>query len=217
MKVGTDGVLLGAWVEVNGAERILDVGAGTGLIALMCAQRSGSFIDAVEVDTDSSDQAAVNCKNSPWKDRIEVHCRTFQQYAIEARVTYDVIVSNPPFFRNSLKPPDSKRSLARHDDRLNSESLIHYSIKLLSPAGRLALILPYDQSDQFINQAWFYDLYMVRKTAVRPYPGKNYTRCMIEFSRQHTANFVSNEITIRKGAGDGYTEEYKALTSEFYL
>jgi tRNA1Val (adenine37-N6)-methyltransferase len=217
MKVGTDGVLLGAWVKVNGAARILDVGTGTGLIALMCAQRSVSYIDAVEVDTDASDQATVNCKNSQWTDRIEVHCSTFQQYAIDTPFTYDVIISNPPFFRNSLKPPDGKRSLARHDDRLDSESLIHYSVKLLSPAGHLAIILPYDQADQFINEAWFNQLYVLRKTAVRPYPGKNYTRCLIEFGRQHTASFVSNEITIRKGAGDGYTEEYRDLTSEFYL
>ncbi|HLO58023.1 MAG TPA: methyltransferase [Bacteroidales bacterium] len=217
MKVGTDGVLLGAWTEVKNAERILDVGTGTGLIALMCAQRSDSFIDAVEIDPDASDQATVNFKNSPWKDRIQVYCKPFQQYALETLFTYDVIVSNPPYFRNSLKPPDGKRSLARHDDRLDAETLIHNSIKLLSPTGHLAVILPYDQSDQFINHAWFNQLYVYRKSTVRPYPGKNFTRCLVEFGRQHTANFETNEILIRKGEKDGYSEEYRDLTADFYL
>ena len=138
MKVGTDGVLLGAWVNVENAQRILDVGTGTGLIALMCAQRSESVIDAVEVDRAASEQAAVNCSASPWKDRITVVHDSFQHFAESTAYRYDLIVSNPPFFKNSLKPKGLARSLARHDDRLSYESLLYYTVKILEPGGTLA-------------------------------------------------------------------------------
>lgn len=216
MKVGTDGVLLGAWVNVADAAGILDVGTGTGLIALMMAQRSEGFIHGVELDESAFLQAVENVNRSPWACRIKLFHNSFQQFARDSAGSYDLVVSNPPYFRNSLKPPAKSRSLARHDDHLSYESLVFYSSKVLSDRGRLAVILPAGGFSNFDLIARFHNLQPIRVTHVRPQPGKDLSRCLAEFARGNQNNCHHNEIAIR-GEDHSYTQEYIELTRDFYL
>ncbi|MFO7371213.1 MAG: methyltransferase [Bacteroidales bacterium] len=216
MKVGTDGVLLGAWVNVAGVANMLDVGTGTGLIALMMAQRSEGIIYGVELDESAFLQAGENVKRCPWTGRIKLFHNSFQQFARDSAGSYDLVVSNPPYFRNSLKPPAKSRSLARHDDHLSYESLLFYSSKVLSDRGRLAVILPADGFSKFELIARFHDLLPMRITHVRPQPGKDLSRCLAEFSRDNQKNCHYSEIAIR-GEDHNYTKEYLDLTRDFYL
>ena len=217
MKVGTDGVLLGAWVKVEGTERILDAGTGTGLIALMIAQRSTALIDAVEIDKAASEQAAENCRASRWNARISVVQDSFQHFAQSTTHHYDLIVSNPPFFRNSIKPPEASRSLARHDDQLTYESLLFYSSKILKHTGRLAVIIPAGEINYFTVQARFHGLYPSQIIMIRPHQGKDYSRCLAAFSKNNAEASNVGELSIKKMDDPDYTGEYKALTREYYL
>jgi tRNA1Val (adenine37-N6)-methyltransferase len=216
MKVGTDGVLLGAWVNVADASKMLDVGTGTGLIALMMAQRSEGIIHGVEVDENAFLQAGENVKRSPWAGRIKLFHNSFQQFARDSAGLYDLVVSNPPYFRNSLKPPAKSRSLARHDDNLSYESLLFYTSKVLSDRGRLTVILPADGFSNFELMARFHDLQPIRVTRVRPQPGKDLSRCLAEFSRDNQMNYHYSEIAIRN-EDHSYTKEYIELTRDYYL
>jgi tRNA1Val (adenine37-N6)-methyltransferase len=217
MKVGTDGVLLGAWVNVENARRILDAGTGTGLIALMCAQRSNAVIHAVEIDPKASEQAVQNSTDCPWHDRITIYNDSFQHFAITHTERYNVIVSNPPYFRNSLKSPNSIRTLARHDKKLSYESLLHYAVKLLEPGGRLALIIPDQEISRLTDLAYFKGLHPQRQTHIRPYRAKNYSRCLIEFTGDINRKYESNELIIKEENSREYTMEYKELTKDFYF
>jgi len=217
MKVGTDGVLLGAWVNVAGAHRILDAGAGTGIISLMCAQRSDiAHLDAVEIDSKASEQAAENFRQSPWKHRLTVINDSLQNYALVTGIKYDHIVSNPPFFRNSLKPPGKDRSLARHDDTLNYESLLHYSVSVLNPQGLISLIMPASDHELVTRIAFYNGLYPVRISRVRPCEGKDFSRYLAEFSRDQSEPCHSDDLIIKK-AGNEYTGSFRELTKDFYL
>lgn len=218
MKVGTDGVLLGAWVNVSAAGRILDVGTGTGIIALMCAQRSkDSLIYAVEADNNASSQASENCKLSKWSDRITVVNDSIQHYSSVTDRKYDLIVSNPPYFRNSLKPPVDRRSLARHDDNLSLESLFHYSKKLLNGNGIIALIFPANDMDYADRTAYFNGMNPIRKTFVVPSEGKPCSRCLVEYAGSSSVKCVTDELIIKNGAGTEFTGSFIELTKEFYL
>jgi tRNA1Val (adenine37-N6)-methyltransferase len=217
MKVGTDGVLLGAWVNTEGAGRILDAGTGSGLIAIMMAQRSGAFIDAVETDPASCSQARENVAACPWKERILVHQDSFQTFAGKTANRYDLIVSNPPFFHNSLKPPVKYRAIARHDEKLSYESLLFYTAAILSEEGRLAVILPASEIARFTNLACLHDLHASRQTLVRPDPEKEYSRCLAEFTIHGASSFEKNGISIRNAASAGYSNEYIDITRQFYL
>jgi tRNA1Val (adenine37-N6)-methyltransferase len=216
MKVGTDGVLLGAWANVAGAAKILDVGTGTGLIALMMAQRSEGLIHGVEMDENAFLQAGENVHRCPWPERINLFHNTFQQFARDNAGSYDLVVSNPPYFRNSLKPPAKIRSLARHNDHLSYESLLFYTTALLAYQGRLAVILPASGFSDFEVMARFHGLLPLRITHVRPHPGKDYSRCLAEFSRGNQKDCHCSELVI-KGEDHSYTKEYTELTRDFYL
>ena len=151
MKVGTDGVLLGAWAGTESCSRILDVGTGTGLIALMLAQRSKAVVDAIDIDADACLQAQENAESSLFAGRINVFHSDLVDFAQASTHLYDLIVSNPPYFVDSLKCPNLQRNTARHTDTLTLEDLLQYSRKLLAPQGRIALILPYDQKDRLTD------------------------------------------------------------------
>ena len=152
-KVGTDGVLLGAWVSLEEVQRILDVGTGTGVISLMLAQRTPETvtIDAVEIEEDDALQAAENVRQSPWPEKIKVYHKTIQAFSPGKK--YDLIISNPPFFVESWLPPEKKRSQARHTEQLSFEELLESATRLLSANGRLAVILPFQEGLQFIESA----------------------------------------------------------------
>ncbi len=217
MKVGTDGVLLGAWVNVPGAGRILDAGTGTGLIAIMVAQRSGAVIDAVEIDDKAFTQAVENVAACPWKERIRIHHDSFQHFTSISPIRYDIVVSNPPYFRNSLRPPMKSRSLARHDENLDYRSLLLCTSQLLTPEGRLAIIAPAHEIDHISETAYFHNLFPSQLLKVRPAADKNYSRCLAEFTRNRNKTCIIHDLTIKQDDTEQYTEDYIALTKEYYL
>ncbi len=215
MKVGTDGVMLGAWANVENAKTILDVGTGTGLIALMLAQRSKAHIDAVEIDEPSARQAQENANGSPWKSRVSVYCQSFQQYTDETSSKYDLIVSNPPYFIKSLKSDEVARTVARHNEFLPHSDLLAGISKLLTENGRFAGIFPYVEGNVFVALASTYGLFCNKRVSVY---GKNtgpVKRLLLEFSREKIAVDEST-ITVR-GADGEFTPEYIKLTKDFYL
>lgn len=217
MKVGTDGVLLGACANIKGIKSILDVGTGTGLITLMLAQRSNAPIDAVEIEKDAAQQAMQNVAASPWQERIKIHHIPFQEYSRQTASRYDLIISNPPYYHNDLKSPDVLRNKARHTIQLNYNDLIEGSDKLLTAEGRLCVILPHDMSDAFINHAWFYGLYPLRILKICPTASRPPSRVVLECSRYKNHRPDTTEIAIMKDDLTSYTEEYKKLTDEYYL
>ncbi|MEE4197513.1 MAG: tRNA1(Val) (adenine(37)-N6)-methyltransferase [Bacteroidales bacterium] len=216
MKVGTDGVLLGAWAGVENANRILDVGTGTGLIALMLAQRSNASIDALEIDARACAQALENINHSPWAERIHVIHQSFQDFSEKNAAKYDLIVSNPPYFQNSLTTPDARRTQARHNTDLQLDDLIGGTLQCLAPTGTLSLILPYLEGNLLIAGAAEKGLYCVRKTNVLPKPGRKPKRLLLEFQRNKKPLFEQN-LVIEVSKRHQYSDDYKALTRDFYL
>ncbi len=216
MKVGTDGVLLGSWVDVQGVEKILDVGAGTGLIALMMAQRSSALITGVEIENDAADEAAQNCSHSLWKNRIEIVNSSFQEFAAETKQKFDLVISNPPFFVNNQKSKCNRLAMAKHNDLLPFPELIAGCVKILGAEGRLALILPVVPAQFFIEQAENVGLFLNRLTAVRPNNSKPIHRYLMEFRKIKTA-LVKDCLNIHSDDNIDFMPAYKKLTGEFYL
>jgi tRNA1Val (adenine37-N6)-methyltransferase len=213
MKVGTDGVLLGAWVDCSRVETVLDVGTGSGLIALMLAQRSPAIIDAVDIDKDACRQAQINFENSPFRERLNIYRSSFPDFS--PKMKYDLIVSNPPYFSRSLLSPDKGRTQARHNDTLPFEDLMGKSASLLSPDGKLSLILPFDAFDRIHALAEENGLFLNRKTLVSPLQDRAPKRILLEYSR-HDCSLIENRLSIEK-SHHVYSEEYIALTKDFYL
>jgi tRNA1Val (adenine37-N6)-methyltransferase len=215
MKVGTDGVLLGAWTDVKDAQTILDVGTGSGLIALMLAQRSEALIDAIDIDENACRQAEINFHPSPFDARLHIFQADFLQYA--PGYAYDLIVSNPPYFRNSLKSPDEYRNIARHTGELNWNGLLENSRRLLSAKGRLSLILPYDHFDYIQSLAGQADFHLIRKTLVRPLENRPPKRILLEYAVEGAglAHAGETDIFIEKSR-HVYSQDYIELTKEYY-
>ncbi len=217
MKVGMDGVLVGAWTNTSGAERLLDIGTGTGLIALMMAQKNSSAkIDAIEIDPDAFWEAKLNVENSAWKDRISVEFSSFQEFADRTNNTYDLIVSNPPFFTNGLKAPKENRSQARHSDSLPMEILISGAVRLLNKNGRIALVLPVESLSEIEYLAKKNQLFISRLCRVKPNPLKPDFRILIEISKTQKL-FQEETLLIEFEKHHDYTPQYQELTKDFYL
>lgn len=214
MKVGTDGVLLGAWTTVKNGT-ILDIGTGTGLIAIMLAQRSKTaLIDAIEVEEDAHNQAKENISSCNWKNRISAHHLPIQNF--KPTTQYDLIISNPPFFLASTKAPNEERNTARHTDSLSFDDLIASVIRLLNSEGIFSLILPINEAELFINIATTQHLFLNKKCVIKPNPTKPAKRVLMEFSFSKT-DIVSEELTIETATRHQYTKEYISLTQDFYL
>jgi len=215
MKVGTDAVLFGAWADVEHANRILDIGTGSGVISLMLAQRSQSqvHIDAVEIEHQDAEQAKENVLNSPWPDRISIHQVPIQQF--ESEVKYDLIVSNPPYFNNSFQPPDQNRLRTRHTVALDFNALIKSVIRLLKKDGTFNVVLPYTEGLDFITLAEHHQLFCSRLWSFRSRKEKPIERLLLEF-RFHSFNKEEGEI-VHYEKGDTWTNAYQALTKDFYL
>lgn len=214
MKVGTDGVLLGAWVNVENVQRILDVGTGSGLISLQIAQRNkNTKLVAIEIDKETANQALENVEASPWRNRIQIICKNFRYY--DDIEKFDAIVSNPPYFIDALRSLDVKRRLARHVEELNYNLLFQHSKSLLNPRGAISIIIPSELERLVLNTAWEYDFYLSRRTNVYTSPLKPCRRILFEFKNQQTKCEV-NELYIKDGEGK-YSDEYVALTHDFYL
>lgn len=214
MKVGTDGVLLGAWTDTGNAGSILDVGTGTGLIALMLAQKTNAPVDAIDIDENACRQACENVAASPFSKQIRVIHSSFADF--QPADKYDLIVSNPPYFSQSLKSPDDKRSKARHDDHLLLHDLIGGSKKILSESGRIALILPVEQERKLTEILTQNQLYRTRQTNVIPVAGKQIKRILVELSATPAPDYAPECLAIEVERHK-YTKEYEALTRDFYL
>ena len=216
MKVGTDGVLLGAWTNINNANSILDIGTGTGLIALMLAQRSKANIIAVEIDSDAAKQAHENFIQSKYANQITLINKSIQQYKKTTKNKFDLIVSNPPYFSNALKSPKQNRTTARHTNQLSYYDLIKISKNLLHNNGRLSLIIPIDRENEIDNMCFDNNLFCIRKTCIKPTPDKQSIRVLLEFSPQKKQSNIS-EIIIENNGRHQYSKEYINLTKDFYL
>lgn len=213
MKVGTDGVLLGAWAGCEGARRILDIGTGTGVIALQMAQRNATAqISAVEIDETASRRARANFDMSPWAERLQVVQVAVQQF--EPTEQFDLIISNPPYFVDSLLPPDERRSTARHTHDLTFEELDRAVCRLLHEDGRFAIILPEVEFGRFLMLT---QLHLVRRCNVHSVEGGAIKRVMGEFAKQSTAETIYENIAIEVAKRGEFSEEYRALTKDFYL
>lgn len=215
MKVGTDGVLLGAWASVRNAHRILDIGTGTGLVALMLAQRSlpDANIVALEIDEAAAGQARENVARSSWKERIEVVQVDFKKY--QSSDKFDVIVSNPPYFIDSLGCPDQQRNSARHNDSLTYEDLLAGVAGLLAEDGTFTIVIPADVADRVKMIASAKRMQAVRQLNVITKSGGIPRRTLITFSFSNQECIVEELLT--EVARHQYSKEYVALTREYYL
>ncbi|WP_082429392.1 tRNA1(Val) (adenine(37)-N6)-methyltransferase [Pseudanabaena sp. 'Roaring Creek'] len=218
MKVGTDGILLGASASLPEPAQILDIGTGTGLLALMLAQRSPSAntsIDAVEIDTESYHQAKENIQQSPWGDRINIYRARIQDFAIACPQQYDLIISNPPFFINSYKSPQASRNLARHSDSLPQTDILQIARQLLKPHGHLAIIYPTDLAKKFLDHARDFDLFCDRQVYIKPMPQSAIERILLELSP--TKYPVRETFLTIEEEKHVYTPDYLRLVKDFYL
>ncbi|RQE03499.1 tRNA1(Val) (adenine(37)-N6)-methyltransferase [Prevotella intermedia] len=213
MKVGTDGVLLGSWAK--GGKRILDIGTGTGLIALMMAQRfPDANIDAIEIDENAVIQATENVLRSPFTKQIVVkHC-SLQTYS-EAKEKYDSIVCNPPYFVDSLKNNDNNRTVARHTDTLPFNELIKCAYQLLTPNGHFSLVLPVESYRILEPEAILNGFSVIKKVLVKTTPSKQPKRILVELGKVPDEYFSTTEY-LQDSAGNK-SEWYKEITKEFYL
>jgi tRNA1Val (adenine37-N6)-methyltransferase len=218
MKVGTDGVLLGAWAPIhNNPFSVLDIGAGTGIIALMLAQRThAEQIDALEIDEDAYEQAVDNFENSPWGDRLFCFHAGLDEFIDEPEDEYDLIVSNPPFYSEDYKTENEQRDLARFQDAMPFEELIEAADLLLSENGIFAVILPFKEEVNFIALAKEFELYPTKITRVKGTPRAVIKRVLMAFSRNETSEIEIDELTIEIDRHI-YTPEYIELTKDFYL
>ena len=212
MKVGTDGLLLGAWAQ--GGKHVLDIGTGTGLIALMMAQRfPEAHVDAIDIDADAASQAEDNARRSPFADRVAVRCVSLQEYVAERE--YDSIVCNPPFFTQSLQSPDSKRTLARHSIALPFDDLFRHARRLMSEDGVLSIVVPSDALSQIETAAVMNNLFLVRRCFVRTTRKKPARRLLLSFS-QKPSPFHDEEGVIQEAVNEP-SEWYRNLTCDFLL
>ena len=216
MKVGTDGVLIGAWSDCKNATKILDIGTGTGLISLMMAQRSNAVIDSVEIDKNSFFQAKENILNSNWKNRINIFNISFQNFKKNKSNIYDLIVTNPPYFINSQKANTVERTNARHNNLLPHSELLAGADRLLTENGLFCLILPIEQIENFIKLANEYNLFCTKLLKVKPKAEKDPKRALIEFRREKN-KYEEQTLIIEKDKRHDYTEQYKNLIKNFYL
>ena len=214
MKVGTDGVLLGAWAPIEAASSILDIGTGTGLVALMLAQRCvTASITAVEIDEQAACQARENIEASSWSQRIKVVNVDFKNWETDER--FDLIVSNPPYFSDALKSPDTQRSLARHDHDLPFEQLLSRVVSLMKPAGMFVVILPSDVMELFIDLRADAGLFPEKTLNVSTKPGEAPKRKIVSFKMK--PNETQQDNLVLEIARHHYSEEYISLTKPFYL
>lgn len=218
MKIGTDGVLLGAWAPLSHQPfSILDIGTGTGIIALMLAQRSNAEqIDALEIEENAYEQATDNFEASPWNERLFCFHAGLDEFMEEPEDEYDLIVSNPPFYAEDYKTNDAQRDLARFQDALPFEDIIEAADLLLSENGILAVIIPFKEEARFLALANEFELYPTQITRVKGTPTTDIKRSLLALSRNTIENPLINELIIEIGRHE-YTPEYIDLTKDFYL
>jgi tRNA1Val (adenine37-N6)-methyltransferase len=218
MKIGTDGVLLGAWTPIeNNPKAILDIGTGTGIIALMLAQRSNAEqIDALEIDESAYEQAVENFESSPWSDRLFCFHAGLDEFVEEPEDEYDLIVSNPPFFSEDFRSENEQRDLARFQEAMPFEDLVEAADLLLSENGIFSVIIPFHEEDRFIELCAEVELFPIKVTRVKGASNTKIIRSLLAFKRYELAVLTSDELVIEISRHE-YTPEYIALTKDFYL
>ena len=215
LKVGTDGVLFGAWVDHHGAARILDIGTGTGVLALIAAQRNQlARIDAVEIDDASAEQASENCAASPWSDRVRVHRMDVRRMA--ATEPYDLVICNPPYYAGYSTSPDARIGLAKHSGELRFAELIAAVERLMVQKGRLAVIIPLNREAEFSREALRIGLAPMRRCTVRYVAHRPAKRVLLELDRSGKA-VHQEELTVEATGPFDYTPSYRALISDLML
>lgn len=218
MKIGTDNVLLGAWTPIdNHPERILDIGAGTGILSLMLAQRcDAETIDAIEIDENAYVECTENFENSPWGDRLFCYFASFQEFVIEMNdEPYDLIISNPPFYTSEYKTEKTARNQARFEDALPFNILIEGASQLLSDEGTFAVIIPFSEHDSFVKKAANHGLFPFKMTHIKGNPQADVKRSLIAFSKINQPCVI--DLMIIEKERNVYTEKYIELTKYFYL
>lgn len=220
MKVSTDACVLGAAVDLAGATHLLDIGTGTGLLALMAAQRHPKVaIEAVELDPAAAAQAAANAAASPWGPRIQVHPLSLAAYAATGPAPFSHIVCNPPFFQGALRSPNAARSTARHaaPDTLTFIEISHFAADFLAPGGRLTVLLPVPEMGRFTSEAAAAGLHPATRLALRHRPGSRVLRHVVAFGRA-PGPLAEHELVIRSAGNDSvYSAAFQALLAGFYL
>ncbi|HNR55014.1 MAG TPA: methyltransferase [Flavobacteriales bacterium] len=215
LKVGTDGVLFGAWVNYTDAERILDIGTGTGVLALIAAQRNATAsVDAVEIDDAAAEQAAENAAASPWSDRVRVHRMDVRRMTASER--FDLIICNPPYYAGYSTAADERVGLAKHSDELQFDELLDAVDRLLAPAGRFAVIIPLNRERAFLQEAERMRLFPARRCVVKYVSHRPAKRLLLELDRAGGA-VREEELTIERTGPFDYTPEYRALISDLML
>ena len=216
MKLGTDGVLLGAWAEVASARRVLDVGTGCGVIALMVAQRNRqAIIDAIDIDVDGVEESSQNFAASSWADRLRAVVADVNDYAPAER--YDHIVSNPPYFDNGVLPPEVARRDARHTTTLTYDNLLYNARRLLTTGGMLSIITPADAHGSVVAAAAFHSMRIVRLTQVVPVAGHPAKRLLWQLVAGCNGGDIATDTLVIESEPGVFTDEYRRLTADFYL
>ena len=217
MKIGTDGVLLGAWTPlINNPFNVLDIGAGTGILSLMLAQRSNAEqIDAIEIEEDAYEQCVENFETSPWGDKLFCFHAGLDEFVDEPEDEYDLIISNPPFYTDDYKSDNASRDLARFEDALPFEELIEAAALLLSDNGIFSVIIPYKEEERFVDMCKELDLFPLKITRVKGTPTSEIKRSLLAFCRMEQTPLI-DELVIEISRHN-YTPEYIELTKEFYL
>ncbi len=217
MKVGTDAVLLGSWVIPNGAPNILDIGTGTGVIALMLAQKSSADIFAIDMDEMAVAQAKINVEESSFKNKISVSHQTFQEFVKNNSFKFDLIVTNPPYFVDSLKNPDSNRSNARHNHVLPFSDLIEGVKIILGSKGKFCLILPKKEAETFRELAEVKGLHLSKLLRIRTRLDKEEEKRHLMQFEFHPSEFSESTMVIEAGGPEKYSDEYKNLTKDYHI
>ena len=218
MKIGTDSVLLGAWTPIeNKPFSILDIGAGTGILSLMLAQKSAAEqIDSLEIDEDAYEQCVENFENSPWSDRLFCFHAGLDEFIEEPEDEYDIIISNPPFYSEDYKSDTSQRDLARFQDALPFEDLVEAADLLLSENGIFAVIIPFKEEERFIDLCAEVELFPVKVTRVKGSYTTPIVRSLLAFKRYELSVLEADELVIEINRHK-YTDDYINLTKDFYL
>lgn len=217
MKIGTDGVLLGAWTPlINNPYNVLDIGAGTGILSLMLAQRSNAEqIDAIEIDEDAYEQCVENFEASPWGDKLFCFHAGLDEFVDEPEDEYDLIISNPPFYTDDYKSDNTSRDLARFEDALPFEELIEAAALLLSDNGIFSVIIPHKEEERFVSMCKELDLFPLKITRVKGTSTSEIKRSLLAFCRMEQTPLI-DELVIEISRHN-YTPEYIELTKDFYL
>jgi len=217
MKIGVDSIILGAWTRIPSQGRILDVGTGCGILALMMAQRTNLEIDAVECDKLSYEEALENFYNSLWKDRLFIYNCFFQEYALNCNKNYSLIICNPPYFKAGTTPSNPTRKNARHDKLLTLQELIFYSKRLLDKEGFLSIIIPFERYNDLKKFVDENKMFINRILYVKPTPVKSIRRVCLEISISKNNIFEEKNLIIEMKKRKEYSEDYINLTKDFYI